>query len=378
MSSQSAVINKNSYIIELDGFRAIAVIAVMLVHWGVFGAGWIGVQMFFVLSGYLISANLLRDRDRHKSILPYIKNFYWRRFLRLTPLYYLYAILFIIIGFILGTPGIQKLIIPTLTYTLNIYALIPEHVDMAGVGHFWSLGVEEQFYLFWPFLIFFISPKYFKKFLILLILIGPIIKLLLFIWITNMLGDINKAAEAVNLLVMSQIDAFAMGAAVAFFSSKNIKRPQLYFYLMLIVTAILGSLNLLSLIINNETENIIIFLNTFGFPYLMLENYQFIWGYSLLNMVFALLIVCIINKKSPFGFLKNSVLVYIGKISYGIYVYHVAVLMLIRYIWDFHFSSPLGILLFIVYFTLTILLAHISYKYYEKPFLRLKDKFNNT
>lgn len=163
MSSQPSVVNKNTYIIELDGFRAIAVIAVLLVHWGVFGPGWIGVQMFFVLSGYLISANLLSGRDRHKPISPYIKNFFWRRFLRLTPLYYLYATVFVIIGFILGTTGTQKLIIPTPTYTLNIYALIPDHADIAGVGHFWSLGVEEQFYLLWPFLIFLFLQKFLRS-----------------------------------------------------------------------------------------------------------------------------------------------------------------------------------------------------------------------
>lgn len=104
----------------------------------------------------------------------------------------------------------------------------------------------------------------------------------------------------------------------------------------------------------------------------MLENYQFIWGNSLLNMVFALFIVCIINKKSPLRLLKNLGLVYIGKISYGIYVYNVALLMLFRHIWDFRFSSPLGILLIIVYFIFIILLAHISYQYYENPFLDLK------
>ncbi len=371
------IVKTGTYIKELDGVRSVAVIAVMLVHWGVFGAGWIGVQMFFVLSGYLISANLLRDRDKNKSILPYIKNFYWRRFLRLFPIYYLYVILFIIIGFILGTTGIQKLIIPLLTYTINIYALIPGHTDMSGIGHFWSLAVEEQFYLFWPFLIFFISPKHFKKFLILLILIGPIIKLLLFSWILNMNGDIKQAGEAVNILGLGQIDAFAMGGAIAFFSWKNIKRPQLYFYLMLIVTAILGSLNLLSLIINNDTKNIINIIHTFGFPHLMLANYQYIWGYSLLNLVFALLILCIIKGKNPIGILKNPLLVYIGKISYGIYVYHVVVLLLIRQYWDVRFSSPMGILLFIIYFTLTFSLAHFSYKFYEEPFLKLKNKFKN-
>ncbi|MDC0117761.1 acyltransferase [Flavobacteriaceae bacterium] len=371
------LVKNSTYIKELDGFRSVAVMAVMLVHWGVFGAGWIGVQMFFVLSGYLISANLLRDRDKNKSISPYLKNFFWRRFLRLSPLYFLYVILFIIIGFILGTTDIQKLIIPLLTYTINIYALIPGHVEMSGIGHFWSLAVEEQFYLFWPFLIFFISLKYFKKLLILLILSGPIIKLILFTWISDMYGDTIQAAEAVNILVLGQIDAFAIGGAVAFFSSKQIKRPQLCFYIVLIITAILGGINLLTLIINNDNDNIIGILHTFGFPHLMLENYQFIWGYSLLNILFALLIICIINKKNPIGFLKNPVLIYLGKISYGIYVYHVVVLMLIRHIWDFRFSSLLGILLFIVYFTLTILLAHISYKYYEKPFLMLKDKFKN-
>ncbi len=364
------------YIKDLDGFRAVAVIAVMCVHYGILGAGWIGVQMFFVLSGYLITFNLLRDRFKTDSVTYYLKNFYWRRFLRLFPLYYVYIIFFLLIGFYYDNHQISKLIIPLFTYTINIYALLPSHADFTNVGHFWSLAVEEQFYLFWPIIIFYFTAK-FKRIIIYLILCGPVLRFFIFQMACNLSGNVKYAGEVVNLLTISQIDAFATGAAVVLFSKINIKRPKVVLFVMLLFVASVGGLNLFSLKYgNNISESPQI--TTFGFPWLMLKNYQYVWGYSLLNIFFGLLIWNIVNGKISFPILKNSFLVYIGKISYGIYVFHVPVLFLIHY-----FKKVRGIVSFpeiliypALYFAITILIATVSYELYEKRFLKLKDQIN--
>lgn len=370
--------NENPYIIEFDGYRAVAVIAVMLIHWGILGIGWIGVQMFFVLSGYLISANLLREKSEINNIWLYLKIFYWKRVLRLFPAYYLYVLVFLMIGVFIGREDILKLFIPLITYTINIYALVINHVDTAGVGHFWSLGVEEQFYFLWPILVFFISYNVFRKFLLVLIFIGPIIRGLLFVWASYISNSSHYVGEFIYMLPFGQIDAFAIGASLAFFSWEHIKRPKLIFFLVSCIVFFLGCLNgylLLSDNLINKTNWFNIF-SSFGFPHLMLANYQYVWGYTALNLVFGLLILCILKKENPFPFLNNSILVYIGKISYGIYIFHVPVLVLIRKVFKGKFLSVEGILFMVTYFLLTFLIAHVSYKYYEKRFLTLKKKIN--
>lgn len=332
--------------------------------------------MFFVLSGYLISANLLREKSEISNIGAYLKNFYWKRLLRLFPAYYLYVFVFVLIGFFIGREEISKLILPLITYTINIYALTSSHIDIAGVGHFWSLGVEEQFYLLWPFLVFFIPFRIFKWVLVVLVFIGPLIRELLFVWAFNINSSKEYIGDFINMLPFGQIDAFAIGAVLAFFPLKEIKKPKLLFFCVSGLVLILGLLNVYLLFVNNSINktNYFNIFSSFGFPHLMLANYQYIWGYSALNLVFALLILCILKGKNPILFLNNPILVYIGKISYGIYIFHVPVLILIRKFFKGHILSVQGILFLLIYFLLTFLIAHISYKHFEKRFLVLKHK----
>jgi len=358
---------------SLDGFRAIAVIGVLLVHWGILGVGWIGVQIFFVLSGFLITSNLLRDRCITNSIIQYLKSFYWRRFLRLFPIYYLYVIGFILIGIILKNHEITKLIIPLITYTVNIYAILQNHANLQNVGHFWSLAVEFQFYLLWPFLIFYFSKRHFGIIVVFLLFVIPFLRLVFFLFASQLNNDLHYAGEFINFVTVTQMDSFAMGALIAILPKTKIKRPQFIFYAFLLLCVIIGGLNLISLFGSDLIHNKIDLLLTLGFPYLMINNYQYVWGYTLLNVLAGTLIWCIVNNKNPLPILNSSVLVYIGRISYGIYIFHVPVLFFIRKMYTFHFFSPKGIILLIVYFLITFLIAHFSFNYFEKLFLKLKN-----
>jgi len=364
----------SQHVKSLDGFRAVAVIAVLLVHWGILGGGWIGVQIFFVLSGYLITSNLLRDRNYTDSITLYLKNFYWRRFLRLFPAYYLYVFGFILIGLISNNHEIRRLVLPLITYTVNIYATLPKHANLENVGHFWSLAVEFQFYLFWPFLTFYLSKGNFKKTIISLIIIVPVIRLVLFQLSLRSNLDLHHAGEVVNLLTVNQIDAFAMGALVAILPATRIKKPQIIFFIFLLLIIIVGGINLLSLFRTDIISTKLYLFFTFGFPYLMISNYQYVWGYTMLNLLSALLIWCIDNGKNPIPWLNNSFLVYIGKISYGIYIFHVPVLFFIKKMWAVKIISINGLMLFVAYFGITVIIAHVSFKYFETRFLKLKNR----
>jgi peptidoglycan/LPS O-acetylase OafA/YrhL len=167
----------------LDGLRGLAIIAVMLYHgflglrWRVpwhrdaFGwtqVGWVGVDIFFVLSGFLITGILLDT----KASTGYFRKFYARRFLRIIPVYYLVLaiVLFVLPWFIpfdtVGLKTIQHRQLWLWTHMTNIgfvfYRKAWANSDWLGMSHFWSLAVEEQFYFVWPLFVFFLSRRWLK------------------------------------------------------------------------------------------------------------------------------------------------------------------------------------------------------------------------
>src|SRR5580704_14423620 len=163
MNRRSLFTRLPRYIPELDGVRAIAVLMVMLMH--VFtpddqsrGAlenvaprvltlliahGWLGVDLFFVLSGFLITGILLDTRERPR----YFENFYGRRALRILPLYFLY-----IAVMACCYPGHRPYFLLSLVFLANLAGLVGAGIPH-GAGVFWSLAVEEHFYLIWPWLV---------------------------------------------------------------------------------------------------------------------------------------------------------------------------------------------------------------------------------
>ena len=169
------------YIKGLDTIRAFAVFLVLIAHWGPYFSphtvpalikdvlipnGLFGVNLFFVLSGFLISGILLKEKianEGHQGRT--IKVFYIRRFLRIFPIYYLV----IFIAYALN-PGVREYIWYYVGYSSNI---LPAKVLFdSPLVHTWSLAIEEQFYLIWPWLLIFVNRKYIKHVLLGFILIG--------------------------------------------------------------------------------------------------------------------------------------------------------------------------------------------------------------
>lgn len=148
-------------IAPLDGVRGIAIALVVAYHTrygGVIG-GWLGVDLFFVLSGYLITGVLLREAQLHQRIS--LRSFYWRRLLRLGPAAYamLAAYALLVVSSVHGEERARRLkaAAAAATYTYDFFAA---HVQLVGLGHMWSLAIEEQFYLLWaPIVAFLIARR---------------------------------------------------------------------------------------------------------------------------------------------------------------------------------------------------------------------------
>lgn len=355
---------------SLDSIRALAVIVVIIGHWFVpFEAAfqpdikfWIsglipqagfGVHLFFVLSGFLITTILLNARQNSdKSKLQTIKAFIIRRVLRIFPIYYLSILILLIAGFEFaeGTLSYIALYISN----IKIYQLM----DFYKWSHTWSLAVEEQFYLIWPWVILFIPKRRLKITFLLCIAIGLASTYYTMVVLANWAGI---------FLVTSCIQAFAIGGFYAHLRLENkLEQYKSFFSFAFVVSLIVFYQFSFHQHYKEANDYLILLIDSvvsIGLIHLALNNKSEAWRKYFFEQPF-------INK--------------IGKISYGIYLYHQAM----GFLWESIIllftdaNSKAGIFLLdwenAYYFKLVLLyfISLWSYKYIEMPFLRLKSKFN--
>ena len=360
----------------LDGLRAIAVLLVFFFHTDYLEFGWVGVQLFFVLSGFLITGILIKMKQNLSS-RDYFVKFYGRRFLRVFPLYYFYLLLMLVVTAFLIYNGyktnVMKLFqtqLPyALSYTYNFHYASSTYRHLYFLVHFWSLSVEEQFYIFWPLIIFFIPDKNRKGMFTGIILLGPLFRILvIFAYKYFSMPFLNEAlAMGLYPLPFNHIDAFGLGAFIACYPIPKSKLQVIGLTFLLPISAFLWQY---------LASGSITSFGSLGFGFIMPVGNQFIWGYSALNYYFAALIYAVAREGFLAGFLENTVLKYIGRISYGLYVYHNGVLWFTNRIRDFRiseeFAKPLSTLLA---FIISFCLASLTYIFIEKPFLSLKDRY---
>jgi peptidoglycan/LPS O-acetylase OafA/YrhL len=341
------------YMKQLDGLRFIAVSAVMFGHWthtipilqrfNTYSTTF-GVNLFFVLSGFLIAQILITNKQQEVHSGSILRTFYIRRFLRIFPLYY--AVVFACILF--KIPFAREHYIPLITYTAN-YSL-GLGVNMGYMVHLWSLSVEEQFYIFFPLLVVFIPNRHQMKAFILLTLSGVAFRLAMYCFHENKFQAFLLAYD----FTPSCVDCFGIGAILAHLRVNN--RQYCQFLL---------------------SKNSILYLSFAC--YLLLVIYEVYAPQNPISMTlirFTCAVCCffIIGKGSEErikGFIGNFLqakwIVYLGKISYGLYVYHYFIPWILA-----KAHVPLAQ---IFYLPVTILISALSWHFFEAPINNLKDKF---
>lgn len=366
------------YIKSLDGIRAIAIILVMSFHAEITYFGWMGVQLFFVLSGFLITGILWREKQAQSSLQYKFKKFWARRSLRIFPLYFGY-LLFVSLSYLFfHFPSYYSYYAPYLfTYTFNYTRSLPQWQGNPLFTHLWSLCIEEQFYLFFPLIIFLCPPKFTKYLMLIIIALSPISRFILGEYYKSKGLSPDVVADAVYWNTLSHLDAFFMGGIIPVLSlNKKIKKPHFIFIATIIIAFTAGLINYLAI---NSGHS---YFNDIGYDHGQSVMYQHVWQYTCLNLVFASFILMLVSNYSNklITFTRKSLernwMVRIGKVSYGMYIFHWAILVY-AYNQFFHTDNIyLRIVLFIPYVIIVYLFAEVSFRLYESKFLKLKDKLS--
>lgn len=356
---------------SLDGIRAIAIAMVMCFHFSYFAPGWIGVQLFFTLSGYLITGILLRSR--HKPFRIYIGTFFWHRALRILPLVVFFVLVSAVIYLATGVPKSFRSDWPWLLgFLANIARLRPTDVGPAYV-HLWSLAIEQQFYLFWPLLIYFMPPTIFRRFLVCLLLFTPLLRLAVFYWTIRLGYDAEMAGKVVYVLPFTQLDAFAAGATIPVFALEQLRNPGRRLIGALIATGALGAAVLAAAYYDGQDA----FVQSLGYAMFLLQSHEYVWGYSMLNLLAMLALIGALRRLAWLRFLENAFLTWVGRISFGMYVYHIPLLLLAEAgLAKFipHPSPVVRAAFFLSWAGVVLLVSNLSFRFIEAPFLVMKNR----
>lgn len=377
---------KNSskiYLSNLNSIRAIAAFLVIVSHIErqlqyfnitsnieLVKIGPVGVTLFFCLSGFLITYLLLIEKDLFNKIN--IKDFYIRRFLRIWPLYYILLLfVYLLIPYLLPEYYLQeKDRFTAKSALLNVFFLtnvtmILKYTPLI-ISIIWSIGIEEQFYLFWPWIV---KSYNLIKNIIFIILLLPILKIVLLL----LSYKIENLKIIYDILNLTRFDSMAIGglfgvlALKKSFTINNITIKDYWFK-------------------GTKIQLIIYPLTIFSLIYLVHFDLLFnVYNFQILPFLFSIILLNLVDTKNSIFNLENKLFNYLGKISYSLYLLHFVFFYLFHPIlrkWIDSFDSINLILkTFIVYFVSiigSIIISLLSYELIEKRFLSYKKYFTHV
>ncbi len=337
---------------ELDSMRGLAAIAIVVYHlWfikiTVLGAA---VNLFFVLSGYLITSILLNNPPSERFLL----SFYARRGLRIWPIYYLALAALVILNPYLANPGPLDALPYYLSFTQNVshYWSGPVLSFIPAFRHTWSLAVEEQFYIIWPALLLVLGRRWLTPAALVFVGLALAMRALGF----------NRWVLATNC------DGLALGALLAGLLSRRSPELAPLGHSRLVGVGLASALYWLA----SAAVARLLHLATDGHLYAAIASSRVL---SLNLVFFAVVGLSVLHAGHRcLGVLRDGRLVYLGQISYGLYLYHHIVFVL----WDDYAAQHrLGSNIGFDFLKLaaSFAIAGLSYRYIERPILTLKDRF---
>jgi peptidoglycan/LPS O-acetylase OafA/YrhL len=347
---------------QFDGLRALAVLTVMADHFSAdvpnfplpdwIHLGATGVRLFLVLSGYFITASLRRARDRmdtaQLSFGKTIGAFYWRRFLRIAPAYFVFTT----IAMVLGLGAIRHNWPWVFTGTVN-WMIAATNQWPTTISHLWSICVQEQFYLVWPFLILLLPRRWMLPAIISVAMAG----------IAFRIGCVIFSAPTIArwVLPFGSLDSLAAGAALGWCGGR-LRATRAGWLLALLCFSLLAVAAVLRVGDPSQFRSVLVEpLEAGAFVILIARTATGFDGYAA-------------------RFLSLPGLVFAGRISYGLYIYHALVAM----VFNRWLPAPLRFVIttpslrLMLFGMATVLVAVISWSLIEQPINRLRGKTTRT
>ena len=366
-------IHSRGWMPPLDGLRGLAILMVMLFHYAtelnihslpqhvvmlVGQFGWTGVDLFFVLSGFLITGILLDSRDAEN----YLSSFYLRRVLRIFPVYYL-SLLVAFLLFPIFLPGIARFSpLPTeriwfFAYLQNWFGLLVNGDRQMLIGHYWSLGIEEQFYMIWPWIVYRNSTKGILKIAIGVSLVSLLLRFVLI--------GFHVTPELIYRNTFTRMDALVIGAACTCL----LREPSCVEYLRRFAPW-MWLAPLIALGILRETTS------AFGTHSPGVQGL----GFTVIALSYAALLVGVVLTMGSRSMLQyvfcSRVMRTFGKYSYAAYIWHqltrILVLKVEMSMLHTKLPGPINVPLMTM---ATLVLSMVSFAVVESPFLALKGRF---
>lgn len=361
----------------LDGVRGLSILMVLFSHLTILSPnnwfsklllsfsylGRFGVNLFFILSGFLITLVLLKT----KQSKSYFKNFYIRRILRILPVYYL----FLFLGYFIfpyfaneynqanSLNAIKKDYIWYMTFLSNIlYTIKNQTSNISSFDITWSLCIEEHFYLIYPIIVKGLKLSTLKRFCI-SIIIGSFL-------LRSFLLNIGFSPLQIIMLTPCQIDSIALGSIVGIYYYENK------------LNSVNGIFNLSCFILSTSLIMLLIKFNLLKRDSIVMNSF----GYSLINFSLTTFLIMLLLLRED-GFLQkimtSKLLTRNGQYSFFIYLFHYPISTLIRELLNYNKDSQILIIDQVYFYTLNylilIFLGYLSYNYFELFFLKYKNKF---
>lgn len=340
-----------SHIPEIDGLRALAVLGVFLFHIDYLNGGFLGVDVFFVISGYLITKILNKEKNLNFEIY---KAFFIKRFKRLYPALIFVSIIILVISIIIidpinldriGKSGLFSIFFLSNNFFWGESSYFDTSSNLKPFLHTWSLGIELTFYLVFPLVFFFILKKNFKTIFFFIIV----------------------SSSLIILYVLTKRPLFETNVLNGFFYGKYINDTLFFLFPFRFFEFLFGSY---IAFYENKKKNFVIFPNLFIFGIIgILFSYYFFNEET--NFLLRTIVIClltsliIINKKNKFNFLiNNKIFQQIGLVSYSFYLIHWPLIVLL----EFYFFEKLNLISKVAVFFVSIIFSYLIYRNIEKPF----------